>query len=218
MAAIFLSLLGALRSAFRRRSDLILDNLALRQQLAVFKHRRPHLRLPQPDRLFWVTLSRFWSRWREVLGVVKPETVVGWHRWALRRFWTWRSRHLRLGRPPIGREVRALINRMATANEGWGAPRIHGELLKLGIVISEREVSRLMPPSPRTPPSQTWRTFLDNHAGSLASIDFFTVPTATFRVLYVFFVLAHDRHRVLHFNITEFPSAAPPILLRDHRH
>jgi hypothetical protein len=207
MAAIFLCLLGALRSAFRRRSDLILENLALRQQLAVFKHRRPNLRLTHPDRLFWVTLSRLWSRWREVLVVVKPETVVGWHRWAFRRFWTWRSRHRRLGRPPIGGEVRDLIKRMATANEGWGAPRIHGELLKLGIVISEREVSRLMPPRTRKPPSQTWRTFLDNHVGSLASIDFFTVPTATFRILYVFFVLAHDRRRVLHFNVTEHPSA-----------
>jgi transposase InsO family protein len=97
---------------------------------------------------------------------------------------------------------------MATANEGWGAPRIHGELLKLGIVISEREVSRLMPPRTRNPPSQSWRTFLDNHVGSLASIDFFTVPTATFRVLYVFFVLAHDRRRLLHFNVTEHPGAA----------
>jgi putative transposase len=103
--------------------------------------------------------------------------------------------------------VRDLIKRMATTNEGWGAPRIHGELLKLGIVISEREVSRLMPPRAQQPPSQTWRTFLDNHVGSLASIDFFTVPTATFRILYVFFVLAHDRRRVLHFNVTEHPSA-----------
>ena len=100
-----------------------------------------------------------------------------------------------------------MIKRMATANEGWGAPRIHGKLLKLGIVISEREVSRLMPPRTPKPPSQTWRTFLDNHVGSLASIDFFTVPTATFRVLYVFFVLAHDRRRVLRFNVTEHPSA-----------
>jgi hypothetical protein len=97
---------------------------------------------------------------------------------------------------------------MAKANPLWGAPRVHVELLKLGIDISERSVSRFMPPKPRKPPSQTWRTFLDNHIGSLASIDFFTVPTATFRVLYVFFVLAHDRRRILHFNVTEFPSAA----------
>ena len=208
MAAIFLSLLGALRSAFRRRSDLILENIALRQQLAVFKHRHPRPRLSHPGRLFWVTLSRFWPRWREVLVVVKPDTVVDWHRWAFHRFWTWRSHHRQTGRPPISHEVRDLVKRMATANEGWGAPRIHGELLKLGIVISEREVSRLMPPRTRKPPSQTWRTFLDNHVGSLASIDFFTVPTATFRVLYVFFVLANDRRRLLHFNVTEHPGAA----------
>ena len=208
MAAIFFSLLGALRSAFRRRTDLILENLALRQQLAVFKRRRSSPRLSHLGRLFWVTLSRLWSRWREVLVVVKPETVVGWHRWAFRRFWTWRSRHRQPGRPPIGREVRDLIKRIAAANVGWGAPRIHGELLKLGIAISEREVSRLMPTRPPKAPSQTWRTFLDNHVGSLASIDFFTVPTATFRVLYVFFVLAHDRRRLLHFNVTEDPGAA----------
>jgi transposase InsO family protein len=97
---------------------------------------------------------------------------------------------------------------VALANLLWGAPRIHGELLKLGIGISEREVSRLMPRAPRKPPSQTWRTFLTNHIGTLASIDFFTVPTATFRVLYVFVVLAHDRRRVLHFNVTEHPTAA----------
>jgi putative transposase len=204
---MLLSLLGVLRSAVRAPSDLIIENPALRQQLAVFKRHGPCRRLAHADRLFWIALSRFWSRWREVLVVVKPATVVGWHRWAFRRFWTWRSRHRQPGRPPTSREVRALIKHMAAANVGWGAPRIHGELLNLGIVISEREVSRLMPPRRRKPPSQTWRTFLDNHVGSLVSIDFFTVPTATFRVLYVFFVLAHDRRRILHFNVTEHPGA-----------
>jgi putative transposase len=99
---------------------------------------------------------------------------------------------------------------MADANPTWGAPRIHGELLKLGIDVGERSVSRFMPAKPRKPPSQTWRTFLDNHLGSLTSIDFFAVPTATFRVLYLFFVLSHDRRRVLHFNVTEFPGASSP--------
>jgi putative transposase len=108
----------------------------------------------------------------------------------------------------VGQQTARMASWRGTgANVGWGAPRIHGELLKLGIDIGERSVSRFMPVKPRKPPSQTWRTFLDNHVGSLASIDFFTVPTATFRVLYVFFVLAHDRRRVLHFNVTEFPSA-----------
>jgi putative transposase len=207
MAAILLSFFGALGSALRTYGNLVLENLALRQQLAVFKRRHPRPHLTHPDRLFWIALSRVWSRWRETMVLVKPETVVGWHRWAFRRFWTWRSRRRQPGRPPTSREVRDLIKRMAAANVGWGAPRIHGELLKLGIVISEREVSRLMPPRPRRPPWQTWRTFLANHVGTLASGDFFTVPTATFRVLYVFFVLAHDRRRVLHFNVTENPSA-----------
>jgi hypothetical protein len=137
---------------------------------------------------------------------VRPDTVVRWHRGAFRRFWTWRSRRAP-GRPPIDRRTRDLVREMALANPLWGAPRIHGELLKLGVEISEREVSRLMPRAPRKPPSQTWRTFLTNHVGTLASIDFFTVPTATFRVFYVFVVLAHDRRRVLHFNVTEHPTA-----------
>jgi transposase InsO family protein len=155
-----------------------------------------------------VILSRVWSRWADVLVVVKPDTVVGWHRAGFSLFWRWKSRPRSPAEGDVSVEVKALIRQMAEANVGWGAPRIHGELLKLGIDIGERSVSRFMPPRPRKPPSQTWRTFLDNHVGSLASIDFFTVPTATFRVLYVFFVLAHDRRRVLHFNVTDHPSAA----------
>jgi putative transposase len=133
--------------------------------------------------------------------------VVRWHRAGFRLFWRWKSRSRCLAESDVSAEVKTLIRQMAETNVGWGAPRIHGELLKLGIDIGECSVSRFMPPKLRKPPSQTWRTFLDNHVGSLASIDFFTVPTATFRVLYVFFVLAHDRRRVLHFNVTEFPSA-----------
>ena len=167
----------------------------------------PRPPLAWTDRLFWVALSRAWSRWRDILVLVKPATVVRWHRSAFGRFWTWRSRRPP-GRPPVDRHTRGLVRQVALANPLWGAPRIHGELLKLGIGISEREVSRLMPRAPRKPCSQTWRTFLTNHLGSLASIDFFTVPTATFRVLYVFVVLAHDRRRVLHFNVTEHPTAA----------
>ena len=126
MAAIIFGLFGALGSALRARGDLIPENLALRQQLSIFKHRDPRLRLTHPERLFWIALSRAWSRWRETMVVVKPETVVGWHRWAFRRFWTWRSRHRQPVRPPTSREVRDLIRRMATANGGWGAPRGHG--------------------------------------------------------------------------------------------
>ena len=207
MVDLFLSLLGALLSAFRTRANLALENLALRQQLANLRRTsgRPHLRMA--DRVFWLVLSRLWSRWSDVLVVVKPDTVVRWHRAGFRLFWRWKSRSRSPAVGDVSAEVKTLIRQMAEANVGWGAPRIHGELLKLGIDIGERSVSRFMPPKLRKPPSQTWRTFLDNHVGSLASIDFFTVPTATFRVLYVFFVLAHDRRRVLHFNVTEFPSA-----------
>jgi hypothetical protein len=171
---------------------LAVENLALRQQLAVLHRRRPRPQLAWTDRLFWIAISRAWSRWRHVLVVVKPDTVVRWHRSAFRRFWTWRSRRPP-GRPPTDRDVRSLVRRMALANPLWGAPRIHGELLKLAIDIGERTVSDMMPKHPRKPPSQTWRTFLTNHVGTISSVDFFTVPTATFRVLYVFVVLAHDR-------------------------
>jgi putative transposase len=205
--ALLVALIGAAGSALRSRANLAIENLALRQQLAVLRRRRPRPPLAWTDRLFWIGLSRTWARWRSALAIVRPDTVVRWHRGAFRRFWTRRSRRAP-GRPPIDRRTRDLVRQMAQANPLWGAPRIHGELLKLGIGISEREVSRLIPRAPRKPPSQTWRTFLTNHVGTLASIDFFTVPTATFSVLYVFLVLAHDRRRVLHFNVTEHPTAA----------
>jgi putative transposase len=208
MVALILRVFGALRSALRTRADLALENLALRQQLANLRRTSSRLRLRNSDRAFWLVLSRFWSRWADVLVVVKPDTVLRWHRAGFRLFWRWKSRSHGPAEGSVAPEVRRLIRQKAEANVGWGAPRIHGELLKLGIDIGERSVSRFMPPTPRKPPSQTWRTFLDNDVASLASIDFFTVPTATFRVLYVFFVLAHDRRRVLHFRVTEHPSAA----------
>jgi putative transposase len=221
--------ISAFFSAFSRHRDLALENLALRQQLAIFKLRHPRPRLRPTDRIFWVWLSKIWVSWRETLIIVKPETVIAWHRQTFRFYWRWLSRRKSIGRPRVSAEVRTLIKQMTQANPLWGAPRIHGQLLKLGIDISERSVSRLMP-KVRNPPSQTWRTFLDNHFRELVSIDFLTVPTATFRVLYVLVVLAHDRRRVVHFNVTEHPTAvwtaqqiieafpeetAPRFLLRD---
>ena len=188
-----------------RLRELTLENLALRQQLAVMKRQRPRPRLRATDRWFWVCLARFWPNWRKSLLLVRPETVISWHRRGFRLFWTWISRRRRSGRPGISRELRDLVCKMAVANPLWGAPRIHGELLKLGIEVSERTVSRLMPKR-RKPPSQSWRAFLANHVNELISIDFFTVPTATFRVLFVLVVLAHHRRRVLHFNVTEHPT------------
>jgi putative transposase len=192
--------------ACRGHHELVLENIALRQQLAALKRSvaRPHLR--RRDRLFWIALAAVWTRWRSALMFVQPDTVVRWHRECFRWRWTRRSRG-GAGRPrTIDAKTRALVRDLAAANPLWGAPRIHGELRTLGIDISERSVSRLLRRR-RRPPSQTWRTFLTNHLASTASMDFFTVPTVTGRVLFVRLVLSHRRRRVVHFNVTEHPTA-----------
>src|SRR5205809_4812687 len=198
-------LLGTLRSTVRTHRELALENLALRQQLAVWKARQPRPQLTAMDRMFWVVLSRLWKSWRNSLQMVGPETVVGWHRQGFRRYWAWKSQRRR-GRPAIRTELRDLIRRISRANPLWGAPRIHGELLKLGLTVSQATVSKYML-RPRRRPSQAWRTFLANHAKDLIGLDFFTVPTATFRVLFALVVLSHDRRRLVHFNGTEHPTA-----------
>ena len=163
-------------------------------------------RISRVDRAFWVVLSRIWPRWGEALTLVQPATVVAWHRKGFRLYWTWKSRK-RKGRPSIAPELRDLIRKMSTANPLWGAPRIHGELLKLGIRISQATVSKYMERRSPNPPSQTWRTFLQNHTRDLVSIDFFTVPTVSFRVLFVFVILSHERRQVVHLNVTAHPTA-----------
>ena len=183
-----------------------LENVALRQQVAVFRRtvKRPPLR--DGDRLLWIVLSKAWRDWRTAVVVVQPDTVVRWHRQWLRRRWARRSRHARLGRPSVDAALRMLVDQMGVANPLWGAPRIHGELRKLGIDVSERTVSGLLRRRQR-PPSQTWRTFLTNHLTSLVSLDFFTVPTLTGRVLFVLVLLSHHRRRIVHLRITEHPTA-----------
>jgi putative transposase len=201
------TLLAILSSLFRARAALQLENLALRHQIGVLQRsaaKRP--KLTPVDRLLWICLSRLWRDWRSALAIVKPETVIGWHRAGFRLFWTLKVRRGQPGRPVISRQVRDLIRKMCRENPSWGAPRIHGELLKLGIDIGETSISKYLVRC-RKPPSQTWRTFLENHAQQLVSIDFFTVPTIRFQVLYVFLVLAHDRRRILHFNVTAHPTA-----------
>jgi transposase InsO family protein len=159
------------------------------------------------DRLFWTTLRRIWSRWADVLVIVKPEAVVGWHRTGFRLYWRWRSRP-RGGRPRISDEVRARIRQMAEDNVGWGAPRNHGELQKLGFVVSERTVARyLRSVQRRGDPAKRWLIFLQNHREVIAAFDFFTVPTVTFQMLYCFFVIEHGRRKILHFNVTRHPTA-----------
>jgi putative transposase len=209
--------------------QVALENAALRQQLAVFKRdvKRPQLR--RWDRLFWIGLRAIWKDWKSALVIVRPETVISWQQKRFKRYWWRLSQSKGPGRPRVSSEIRTLISNMAATNPFWGAPRVHGELLKLGYEISERTVSRLMPKNDKKP-SQTWTTFLRNHVGQMVSIDFFTVATVRLHVLYVFVILAHDRRRVLHFNVTEHPTAvwaaqqiieafpedgAPRYLLRD---
>jgi putative transposase len=209
--------------------QVALENAALRQQLAVFKRdvKRPKLR--RWDRLFWIGLRAIWKDWKSALVIVRPETVISWQQKRFKRYWWRLSQSKGPGRPRVSSEIRTLISNMAATNPFWGAPRVHGELLKLRYEISERTVSRLMPKNDKKP-SQTWTTFLRNHVGQMVSIDFFTVATVRLHVLYVFVILAHDRRRVLHFNVTEHPTAvwaaqqiieafpedgAPRYLLRD---
>src|SRR5262245_12647967 len=205
MLELLIVVVRALMLALRGHQELVLENLALRQQLAAF-HRTTRCRLRARDRFFWIVLARSWENWRQALRVVQPDTVVRWHRDWLRRRWTRRSRQRHSGRPPIDQQIRTLVCEMATANPLWGAPRIHGELQTLGVHVSERTVSRLLKPHTRRSP-QTWKTFLRNHLASAASMDFFTVPTLTGRVLFVVIVLSHVRRRIVHFNVTTHPTA-----------
>src|SRR5438046_2613264 len=204
---VLASLLLTFRSSLRSRAALQIEVLALRHQVRVLERSRPQrLRLTRVDRLLWVWLSRTWTEWRAALIIVKPETVIAWHRQGFRLFWTWKSRH-RTGRPGVPTDVRALIRTMSASNPLWGAPRIHGELLKLGIDIGQSSVAKYMVRRPQ-PPSQTWRTFLANHVSQIAAADFFVVPTATYRLLFVLVILAHERRRVVHVAITDHPTAA----------
>ena len=223
-----LILIGLLRGVRTQRS-LVFENLALRHQLAVLQRTAPRPHLRTSDRLLWVLLSRIWNGWTDAVSVVQPATVIRWQRTGFKLLWTWKSRQRGPGRPAVASELRALIRRMAEANPLWGAPRIHGELRKLGLEIGQATVSKYLVRR-RTPPSQTWRTFLANHVGTLISVDFFVVPTVMCKVLFVFVVLAHERRRVVHMSVTDTPTAqwtaqqlveafpwetAPRYLLRD---
>jgi putative transposase len=194
----------------RSRRELLFENLVLRQQLSVLKRRARKTRVSTLDKLFWVVVQRFWSDWKRSLILVSPETVVRWHRAGFRTYWTWLSRHrICFGRKRISKELRELIFKMAAENPTWGAPRIHGELQMLGFDISERTVSRWVRRAPRNPDKiDCWKTFLKNHREAIAAMDFFTVHTATFKLLYGFFILSHDRRRILHFNVTRHPTSA----------
>ena len=203
---VFSNFYQLLRSFVVPRLVLVTENLALRQQLVVLQRSTKRPRLRHQDRLFWVTLSHMWREWRSILVIVKPETVIKWHRQGFKCYWRWKSRSGRVGRPRIDQEIRDLIRRISLENPTWGVPRIQAELHLLGYEVAESTVAKYRVRR-RKPPSQTWQTFLQNHAGQMAAIDFFTVPTVTFKILYGFVVLSHDRRRVVHFNVTAHPTA-----------
>ena len=215
-------------SFFRPRHDLALEVLAQRHQLMVLKRQTGKSKLGRSDRYLWMLLMRVWPNWRTALLIVQPETLIGWQRAGFRMFWRWRSRR-RLGRPGKDAELIQLIRRMWALNPTWGSPRIRDELAKLGLKASTATIRKYRPKS-RGKPSQSWRTFLQNHASGMAAMDFFVVPTATFRLLYVLVVMTHERRKIVHFNITDSPTAswtaqqivnafpydtAPEYLLRD---
>src|SRR5271163_1160697 len=199
------SIVAAIVRRFRSRAVLELENLALRHQLQVLRRQRPgRPHLIAIDRLLWVWLYRLWPRCLDTMVLVKPATVIQWHGQGFRLFWRWRSKS---GRPLVEREIRDLIWQMSNANPLWGAPRIHGELLKLGITISQATVAKYMIRR-RGTPSQNWRTFLRNHAEGIAAIDMFVVSSASFRLLYVMIILAHDRRKIVRAAVTAHPTAA----------
>src|ERR1700680_4658966 len=202
--------LGTIARLFCAHRSLLLENLVLRQQLAVYKRRHPRPRPNLLDKLFWVVASQVWSDWKQFLIFVLPETVVQWHRAGFRLYWRVLSKVCRqcVGRRRISQEIRDLIFRMVAENPTWGAPRIHGELLLLGFGVSERTISRWMRKAPRNPDlAKRWLTFLRNHREAIAAMDFFTVPTLTFGMFFCFFIIGHDRRRILHFHVTRHPTS-----------
>ena len=201
--------LASLVRLFRSRRSLLLENLALRRQLLVFKRKHPRPRLTAFDKLFWVLARKYWSRWKQSLILVSAETIPRWHRAGFRLYWAWLSYHpVSPGGKRISKELRELIFKMAAENPTWGAPRIHGELQMLGFDVSERTVSRWVQRAPRNPDKiARWKAFLKNHREVIAAMDFFTVHAVTFGVLYCFFLIGHDRRRILHFNVTRNPSS-----------
>ena len=199
--------LGLAVALLKSRRNLLLENVALRHQLLVLSRNAKRPQLRPLDRALWAWLSCAWSRWRTGLRLFQPATVIQWHRQGFRLFWKWKSRPGKAGRKNLSSDVITLIRNMSRANPLWGAPRIHSELLKLGLSVAQRSVAKYMVQRRPRSPSQNWKSFLRNHLGQIVPVDFFTVPTLRFQVLYVFLVLSHTRRKVLHFNVTAAPSA-----------
>jgi putative transposase len=229
MLPIISALLACVAGLFRSRASLCLEHLALRHQLAVYQQTVDRPRLRSTDRVLWAWLSRLWPGWRNALAFAQPRTVIAWQRRRFRDHWRRLSQRGMPGRPSMAKEVRELIQAMWQANPTWGSPRIVGELRKVGIDVAKSTVEKYRV-RPQRPPSPTWKTFLNQHIKDLVSLDFFVVPTVTYKVLFVLVILAHERRQVIHCNVTEHPTAewtaqqvvdafpwdkAPRYLLRD---
>jgi putative transposase len=229
MQSAFSALISYVVSHFRSDESLRLENMALRHQLAVYQQTVKRLTLRPVDRLFWAWLSRLWPGWQRALEFVQPRTVIAWQKKRFRDYWRRINPNSQPGRPAISKEVRELIQDMWRSNPSWGSPRIVGELHKIGIDVAKSTVEKYRPRECK-PPSPTWKAFLSNHVPDIVACDFFSVPTVNFRVLFVFIMLAHERRRIVHFNVTEHPTAkwtaqqiveafpwdtAPRYLLRD---
>ena len=200
-------LIRSLLALLRSRRDVALENVVLRHQLQVALRTNPSPRLTDPDRVLWVWLRHAWPAWRDHLQIVKPATVLRWHRKGWRLYWTWKSR-TRLGRPRLSAEIRDLIATMSRDNPLWGSERIRGELLKLGIAVSKRSIRRYRWRKPTPVGTQTWRTFLSNEFRGMWAADLLVVQTVGYRIVYVLFFITHDRRELVHFKVTSNPTAA----------
>jgi transposase InsO family protein len=206
MIGLLLFVLAVLVSPFKSKLRLEAENAVLRHQLNVLRRRlHGRARLTNSDRWFFIQLYRWFPSILQVLTIIRPETLVRWHRAGFRHYWRWKS-HSPGGRPQIETDLRALIRRMSVENPLWGAPRIHGELLKLGFEVAQSSVAKYMVKR-RGPPSQGWRTFLRNHAPDIAAMDLFVVPTIGFDLLYAFVIMRLDRRDLVWINVTANPTA-----------
>jgi len=214
LTEILIILIKISETVFRSKNDLIIENLALRQQLSTYKAKKIKPTIKERDRSFWIALKKSWSKWTDTLIIVKPETVIDWQRRRFKKHWAKiSSKNKKYGRRIMKRELRDLICQMTRENN-WGAPRIYSELLMLGFTkneISQSTVSRYLrrytSKNPNHKKRQSWMTFLKNHREAISAMDLFIVPTVNFTIIYVFFIIEHARRKILHFNVTEHPTA-----------
>ena len=207
MIALLIFLLRLLVLPSKPKAQLEAENAALRHQVAILQRKvRGRVRLTNSDRLFFVLLYRWFPSILKTMTIIQPETLVRWHRAGFRRYWRWKSRNLG-GRPPISAELRALIRRMSLENTLWGAPHIHGELLKLGFTVAQSTVAKYMAKKGDDPSGQSWSTFLRNHMPHIAAIDLFVVPTIGFRLLYALVIVRLARRELVWINVTAHPTA-----------